>query len=64
LQEVEREEGLWRESRRKKPKLFTEAKEDAIPAVDDAINSDATNGAAEQEAARPKTKSNAPPGFY
>jgi len=53
LQEIEKEEGLWAESRQKKAKLFTEAKENAVPAMDDAIDSDAA-----------KKKSNAPPGFY
>jgi hypothetical protein len=55
---------LWTESRQKKPKLFTEAKGNAVPGMDDAIDSDATNSTTDQEAARPKTKSNAPAGFY
>jgi hypothetical protein len=41
-----------------------EAKRNDVPATDEAIDSNATNAATEQEAVRPKAKSNAPPGFY
>jgi hypothetical protein len=57
LKDIEREDELWNEARRKKP---------ARPAKLDPISSEISSLAQEtsKAEAKPKVKTNAPPGFY
>lgn len=63
LEEIEKEDEIWTESRRKKPKLRMRTDDDLSTNSDSGIGPNISEEA-QQKVEKPKERSNTPRGFY